>query len=155
MKRPELTVFLALSLSALCVQPLLSSCSDNEPYEAVDYQQIPPVSRSFISTYFPGMQIKSSKMEHDDGTVRYEVKFFNGIEIEFDQNGLWTDIDMPKHMEVPPAMLPIPMAQYIAANFPGSGVNEISRKYNGYEVELTNGVDLIFDSNGYLIHIDR
>lgn len=52
-------------------------------------------------------------------------------------------------------MLPIPMAQYIAANFPGSGVNEISRKYNGYEVELTNGVELIFDSNGYLIHIDR
>lgn len=155
MKRHKLTVILALSLSALCFQPLISSCSDNDPYEEIDYQQIPPASRSFIDAYFPGTQIKSSKMEYDHGIAKYEVKFYNGVEIDFDQYGQWTDIDMPGHMAVPMSLLPTPIADYIAYYFPGVGVNEISRNYKGYEVELTTGVELKFDNQGYLIDIDR
>ena len=43
---------------------------------------------------------------------------------------------------VPSAIVPAAIAKYVATNFKGQTIVEISRKRGGYEVELSNGSEL-------------
>ena len=42
----------------------------------------------------------------------------------------------------------------MSLNYPTSGINEISVEINGYEVELINGLDLLFDLDGNFLGIE-
>jgi len=43
----------------------------------------------------------------------------------------------------------------VAANYTDAGINEISRDRRGYEVELTNQIELQFDQNGNFVRVDN
>jgi hypothetical protein len=35
----------------------------------------------------------------------------------------------------------------VTANFPGKHIDSIEKKYNGWEIELSNGLEITFDAN--------
>jgi Protein of unknown function (DUF2874). len=56
---------------------------------------------------------------------------------------------------VPTGFLPTAMANYVATNFPGVNIIEVNKERSKFEVELNNGVELVFDKNGNFLRYDN
>jgi hypothetical protein len=39
------------------------------------------------------------------------------------------------------------ISNYVAQNFPNAHVRQIEKEFNNYEVELNNGLELVFDKS--------
>lgn len=55
-------------------------------------------------------------------------------------------------MALPTGFIHPGIINFVSLNFPDQEINEISREYYGYEVELTNEVELNFNTNGNIIY---
>ncbi len=141
-----------------CVVTLqLSSCSDDDDNSDVKIpaSELPDAAREFVAQYYGDVTMTSIEKEVDHGIIEYDVVLANGHEISFNADGEWIDVDAPAGMTVPAGIVPDAIAAYVADNFIGLGVNEISKNAAYYEVELTNGLDLIFDHDGNFVRQDR
>ena len=85
--------------------------------------------------------------------MEFEVYFANGHDVTFNAQGEWIDVDAPAGQTVPDAIVPVAISEYVMANYLGSGINEISKNAAGYEVDLINGTDLLFDPVGNFVGI--
>lgn len=132
-----------IGLLLVCV---LSSAYDGHP---VTEKQLPASAKSFISKNFPGQKIISVEKEFKE----YEVILSNGTKIEFKTNGTWDKVKTPAG-SVPQALIPAAIAKYVKANFPDCTINKISKERYGYEVELSNDLDLKFNPEGVLLQFD-
>lgn len=142
-------------LMTLMVSAMTWSCSDgDDDDEIIIADQLPSKAKSFINQYFPGYEIVRVVMENDK-QITYEVSFRGGGSIEFDANGQWYDVEGDEGIPVPYGFYPESIDTYVSINYHGSYIKQIQRKYFGYEVDLSNDVDLNFDSNGNFLSIDR
>ncbi|MCC8188229.1 MAG: PepSY-like domain-containing protein [Bacteroides sp.] len=119
-----------------------------------DEMKLPAEARSFIKQHFPDMEISHIKI--DKGLLRsdkYEVVFTNGVEMEFDHEGKWKEIDGKHHM-VPSSVLPDQIRNYISSNFSRGHVTKVERTSIRYEVELNDDVTLKFDEDGNFLKLD-
>lgn len=87
------------------------------------------------------------------GGRTYEVRLTDGTEIDFDKKGEWIDVDC-KSKSVPKEIIPTSIANYVKANYPNEFVTHIDRDSRGYDVELSNHLDLKFDASGNFIRFD-
>ena len=69
---------------------MLSSCDDEKK---IDFGDLPSEARSFIENYFPSADILSIVQEKEDGRKEYQVKLSDGTDMEFDEDGEWTNIE--------------------------------------------------------------
>lgn len=133
----------------------MTSCDKND--EIIANEDLPAVSKSFVSENFAGAKITSSKKDKEGTSFEYEVKLDNGVDIKFDQNGQWLDVEMRNDREALPStafILPN-IVNYVSTNYASVGINGIEREAHGFDVELTNDVDLEFNAEGNFIRIDR
>lgn len=115
---------------------------------------LPPAAQTLIKTHFKA-DVNHIKVEKDLGiNTKYDVVLNDGTEITFDKGGNWKEIEVRKGSSVPDAFIPADMKNYIKQNQKGSAVIGIEKKRGGYEVELTNGVEMKFDSNGKFVRYD-
>ena len=142
MKKLALLLMLVLSAGIF-----MTACSDDKD-EPVQMTELPQTAQNFLSTYFGKDKIVSAEKDTDGGRVTYDVHLNSGFEIEFDQNGEWTDVDAPYGKVIPSGIVPEVIANYIEVQCPGVGINEISRDSLGYEVKLVNGTELRFKPDG-------
>ncbi len=108
----------------------------------IKQSELPKAAQSFITKYFPKDQVR--KVEKDNGRrgIEYEVDFTSGAEVDFTSDGNWKKVKAACGTSVPSAIVPTAIAKYVATNFKGQTIVEISRKRGGYEVELSNGSEL-------------
>ena len=147
-----------LFLFALAAFSLIAvSCSDDDNKETViNAAQLPEAARLFAEAHFPGAtftRVEQQSVADSDGSV-YDTRLSNGFEIDFDAEGNWTDID-GNSQTVPNAIVPQAILDYVAANYASSTVTTIEIENHGYDIELSNGTDLVFNENGEFIRIDR
>ena len=119
-----------------------------------DQSKLPAEARNFISEHFSGKDVSHIKI--DDGlfeSTSYEVVFSDGTNVEFDDKGLWKEIDC-EHSAVPMAAIPQKIRDYVQANFPEQRITHIERERRGFEVELLNDLTLEFDQNGTFKRLD-
>lgn len=144
-----------ISLFAFASLFMFSACSSDDN-KAVDngtttFAQLPVEARSFVSDYFGDYTTSNvSTVSQSEIGSAYIASFKEGVEIEFDKNGLWTDIEgngkaLPQSIL---DILPPTIVSYVLNNHPGTSIEEIERKSYGYKVELLNDVDLLFDKSG-------
>ena len=148
MKKLLLSISLVLSIAVLTM-----SC-DKET--VVTEKDLPTTASQFINSNFNGVKILSV-VEEKEGLSGKEYEFLldNGIEIKFDKNGNWLDIDAVNDSSVlPDNLIPAAILTYVKTNYPNSGINSIEKENYGYDVELTNGLDLVFDKDGKFVRID-
>lgn len=144
----KLMKFLPLLLIAL-VGLTAWSCSDDKD-EPIASEQLPAAAKTFIAAYFPSAKIVSSQKDKDE----YEVVLSEGTRIDFDKAGEWKDVDAAPGQTIPSGFYPATIDTYISTNMEGSGINEISKEKRGYDVELVNGMDLLFSYEGNFISFD-
>ena len=83
----------------------------------------------------------------------YDVIFIDGNKVEFDRNGVWTNVDC-KYTEVPEGIVPGEIAGYVKEHFKDVKIVQIEKEDRRYEVELSNGVDLKFNNSFKLLDVD-
>lgn len=115
-------------------------------------EQLPAAAKTFIKQQFPKQAIAYAQK---DGFVRptYEARLNDGTEIDFDTKGNWDKVDC-KHAAVPTALIPATIANYVRAKFPGTIITKIDKEHYGYEVELSNDLELKFNKGGKLLKMD-
>lgn len=151
--------YLKLALYSLFAITMFTAwgCSDDDDDKDVPVKdsQLPAKAKAFISTYFgdDGIVRINKEREHDD--MSFDVWLQSGTRIEFDGGGEWEDVEVPQGKGVPEGICPLPMVTYLHENYPGVAMREISLEPSYYEVDLFNGVELIFDLTGKFISAGR
>ncbi len=119
----------------------------------IEFEQLPKASQEFIQTNFASHQIEYIIEESELTSTTYDVKFTNGDSIEFRGNGEWEEIDC-EYNNVPDTAVPAKLLDYVKAKHPNNAIEKLSREYNRYEVELNNGLEIIFNSNFEVLRYD-
>ena len=109
--------------------------ADDKP---ITFEQLPAKAQQFIKTNFPQEKIAITTKDVDIFGDSYDVLFASGTKLEFTDSGEWKEIE----------------CNYVTGTYPGAKYVKIEKGRNGYEVELTNGLELTFDRNFVLIDID-
>lgn len=129
----------------------MQSCENNTNFGNISPNKLPNAAKSFIEQYFADQTIVAAEKEMDDGQIVYEVTLSDGTELDFDENGEWTDVDC-QNRQVPDAIVPEKIRSYVATNYPDNFIVEIEHKYNRYRIELNNDkygaspIELRFDN---------
>ena len=139
MKKLLLMLGLVLGISAVA--------SAKDTY-ANDDSVLPEAARTTIANNFKS-KVSVVKIEKDFGRIsEYEVILSDGTEISFDRNGNWENVETNNSKSVPSSMVPKAISDYVAKNQPKTRIVGIDKERNGYEIELSNGVDMKFDAKG-------
>lgn len=149
----KINYFLMLMLGIFTLT--FASCNDDDEAGPISEALLPQTAKTFLSQYFSNAEVAGITMKTDDGKKEYEVYMTNGMKIKFDELGDWTDVDAPTGQIVPEGFVPEKIASYVSENYPNYGINEISKERYGYDVDLTNGLDLVFNADGDFVRIDK
>lgn len=115
--------------------------------------ELPANAQTFLKKHFPNETPSSIIKEKEVFSTEYKVQFSNAIEIEFDGKGNWEEID-GNHTAIPISAIPAKIAAYVKTNYKDASVTKIDKSRWGYEVDLSNGLELEFDSTEKFLRID-
>ena len=139
-------IALILSLSVFA----LSAKADDKP---IDYEQLPAAARVFIQSDFPSLSISFITRDADLLDTTYDVHFTNGLKLEFNSKGEWKEISNATAL-IDTKYIPKEILASIASRWPDAGIKKIERYRQGYEIELTNRLELKYDKHFRLVEID-
>lgn len=146
MKIKHLAAILSISLATLS----LAGC---ESEKQVNKQDIPTEINNYVKQHFPDNNILVVKQEQDGFRKKYEVMLQNNIKLEFNHKFEITDID--SNTKLPDSVIPEPIRNYVAQNYPDNYITDWELEYNHQQVGLDNGLDLEFTMDGNFIRIDN
>ena len=115
-------------------------------------QSLPEGITAFIKQQFPNATIVGVDPDHDHGGLEYDVYLNDGTQIDFDANNQWEKVESMKG--VPAFFIPKAIASHVKGSYQNAVISKINKEYNGYEVELNNGVELRFDGSGRFMGMD-
>lgn len=121
--------------------------------KVISKNQLPAQAQSFLNENFADAKISYAKLETDFLERSYEVVLADGTKLEFTNKGSWKEVDC-RYGEVPSAIVPAPIKNYISENYSGSRVLKIERDSRGYEVKLSNKLELKFNNDFKIVDID-
>ena len=145
MKR--ILVFLALLL------PFGVSVASADNDKVIDKSKLPAAAQSFINEHFADAQLLYVKLDKELLSHSYEVVFAQGVRLEFSSNGEWEDVDC-RSASVPQALVPAAISEYVMSHYPGNRIVRVERDNRGYELRLSNNLELKFNKNMVIVDID-
>ena len=135
---------LMIAAASLFVVLFLSSCKDE--YTKISFTDLPYESQVFLNTHFPNEVVSHIMKDSEIFDKSYEVFFTDGDNVEFNSTGFWENVDCHND-SVPESILDVKILDYINLHHQGTYVVEIDKNRYNYDVELNNGLDLVFDSD--------
>lgn len=139
-------------LAAIFAFGVSNVSADND--KLVKKSELPVESQQFINEYFAGVELVYAKMERDFLERSYEVVLADGVKLEFSSKGAWREVDC-RYSEVPAAIVPQAIREYVAKKYPGEKVLKIERDRGYYELKLSNRYELKFNGDFRIIDIDN
>lgn len=135
--------FLLMALMCLMSSSILA---DDTP---ISVEQLPATAKTFVQTNFKDKKIVYAEKDWNS----FECRLDDGTKIEFNKKGNWKKIDR-KLTAIPEGIVPETILEYVKANFPGCVVTKIDKERYGYDIELSNDIDLKFNYQGVLMGMD-
>lgn len=140
-----------LLLLAVIVGVFSASARDNYSHDVKD---LPIAAQTILKNNFKS-DVSHIKIKKDWGQIsEYDVVLSDGSEITFDSKGNWKDIEVRQSSSVPAKLVPDAISTYVKQNQKKAKITGIERKRSGYEVELSNGVEMKFNSDGKFLRYD-
>jgi hypothetical protein len=140
-------LFSALAIATLAVIPAMA-------WEvAITAQELPAEAQAFLKKNFAQSEVVVATHDKDVTDNDYTVMLNDGTKVEFDSSGKWESVKN-HNGKIPAGVIPAEIQNYIKAHYPSLGVEKIERKRYGYEVELTNDLDMKFTLNGRFVGLD-
>ena len=132
---------------ALCT----TSCSK----EATAQTQIS--INNFVATYFPNEEVIATIRDGFD----YDVTLSDYTQIGFDGNLFgkleWDEVDC-RHASlsttVPAALVPAEITNYVSRIEGGQSITKIAKDNHGWDIELSNGLEIEFDKRFNVVDFD-
>ena len=125
--------------------------ADNE--KIIDKSQLPKAAQQFIDSHFTSADLLYAKEDSYILFSSYEVMLSGGVKLEFSNKGNWEEVNC-RESAVPAAIIPQPIKDYIVKNYAGENIIVIEKNLYGYEVKLSNRLELKFDRKFNLYDID-
>lgn len=149
------SLFIALMTGAI-------ACSSDDDKNTISYADLPSTTKTFLDNNMAGYtEADILYVEYEkDGT--YEVKYRNGIEIDFYSTGEWKKIDLDGR-EIPTTikgLVPGEALLYIEQTYPNQKIDDIEKvgSYSSQQglqnikIELSpSDYDIIFDYKGNVV----
>ena len=129
----------------------LTACADRP--QSVTFNELPEPAQTFIETYFHTSDIASAIREKDGLDVDYDVRLYDGTDIDFNSNGDLEEIDC-QVKAVPDGIVPQVVVTYVMRQFQRQSIVKYSIDKRTQEVKLSNGQELVFDDNGNFLRYD-
>ena len=139
--------------AAIAVAMSLVAC-DEEDKKPIEFSDLPQSAQTFVQTHFADKQIAAVYRDSEVADKDYEVIFVDGANIDFTKKGEWDEVEDRDADGVPTAIMPQGIVDYVATTYAGQYVVQIGKDRSNYEVELVNGVDLVFDKEGRFLRYD-
>ncbi|MDE6239891.1 MAG: PepSY-like domain-containing protein [Muribaculaceae bacterium] len=134
-----------LTLLTILISTSLSFAFDKY---TINRDELPQTAQDMLQQYFPKAKIGMIKVDkHLLKKTDYDVRLVNGTTIEFSNAGKWTSVDC-KTKEVPEGLIPKTIRNYVNKNFKDLKIVKIEKKSSGYEIGLSDGVELKFNLLG-------
>ena len=115
----------------------------------ITYNELPAAAQTLLKQHFANKVPLVVTMDWDDYTIVYE----SGEKVEFDKDGNWKEFDC-RSSQVPADLIPEQIKTHIKANFPGAAIVDLDRNRRGYEVKLSNGLEVEYSPDFRVIDID-
>lgn len=114
----------------------------------INRDALPETAQAMLKEHFPKAKIGMIKVDrHLLKKTDYDVRLVNGTKIEFNNSGKWTSVDC-KNRAVPSGLIMKPIRNYVSKNFTDVKIVKIQKKSSGYEIKLSDGVELKFNLLG-------
>lgn len=146
---------LILTFTALItVAFILVSCDKDDDHQ-VPATSLPASASTFLNTFFKDVTIRKVEKQTPTATNKtaYSVELANGIEVDFDQEGNWKEVESDNDTAIPTGFISTTIVRYVDTNYKTSQISAIDKVTAGFEVELTNDIDLLFDPSGQFVKI--
>ena len=140
-----------LVLIAALVVGFQAKADNNIP---VTLEQMPAPAQEFIKTHFAAKTMTFAVLEKEFFGEEYNVLFTDGTTMAFDSKGNWKSVECKRGDVIPWAAVPAQIAQFVNQTYPNVQVYEIDRDNRGYDVKLTNRVELEFNANFQVVDMD-
>lgn len=126
-----------------------------EKEKIVGLDDLPATGTTFLKEHFNNVAILSVTKEKEglSGT-EYKVLLDNRTEVTFDKNGNWKEVDAADNIAIRTTFILPAIVNYVNTNYPNADFNSIERENGNFDVELTNGLDLVFNKQGDFVRID-
>ena len=135
-------------LMAMVMTMSLTMMADDDD-RVITYEQLPAKAQTFLKQHFAKKVPLVVTVDWDDYTIRYE----SGESVEFNKQGEWKEIDC-RRSKVPGDLVPQQIKSHIQKTFPGKSIIKIDRHRMGYEVKLSNGMEVEYNRDFQVIDID-
>lgn len=121
-------------------------------FAQIDMNELPQESTEFINEHFSNERVE--EIDVDDSwynisdSETYEVRFENGVELDFNSNGEITEIESKEGTAIPHSVFPQKVREHLEREAPNANVVNWEKDNDGHEVELDDGREFEFDKNG-------
>lgn len=119
-----------------------------------DASVLPQAAQTVLTGNFKS-KVSLVKIEKTLGRVMdYDVILTDGTEVSFDRDGNWKSVEVGKSSAVPSYFILKTIADYVKKSHPGQKIVGVEKERSGYEIELSNGIDMKFDKQGTFLKFD-
>jgi len=129
----------------------LTACEGKE--KPITVNELPTKAQQTITTHFAAEKVALAKVDNEMFDKEYEVTFASGNQLEFDKEGKVTKVEC-KTSQVPELLIPETIREFLHENYPQEKVLKMSRDHRGYDLDLTNRIELEFSPECQLVDID-
>ncbi len=140
-------------MAAALVFSTITACATDDDDQVISADKLPAAAKSFIADHFPGDKISFATVDRDIDEVSYYALLASGTKIEFDSTGAWEEVSC-RNASVPASIVPDQIEAYVTANYAGMRIIEIESNLHGYDIKLSNGVEIDFDKNGNMLRTE-
>ena len=133
---------------------VFSGAAQGQKVQKINLEDLPEKAQAFIQKNFTKEKVRSILKETEDLLdIEYKVTFPDKLKIKFDKKGEWKEVD-GQRQPIPTRFIPEKILAYIQKRFPNNEVVKIEKDRKSFEVEISSGLELEFDTNGNFIKID-
>ncbi len=133
-------------LSLVC----LTACADEPKVSSLD--ALPSTAKNLLLQCIDSQDILQVLVEGYALDKEYKIVLKDGSEWEFDHKGHLESVEAPTG--VPDAAIPAAILTYVKTHYPKLTIVEYSIDHHEQEVELSSGIELVFDSKGNFLRLD-
>jgi|SRR5690625_344262 len=113
----------------------------------------PAQIEEFVKQHFGDHEIIYTKKKTNSKRTKYKTRLDNKVKLEFDENFRPKEIEAKNGL--PNSVVSEKIRDYVKQNYPNQKIVEWERKKDQrQEVELANGIELIFDRDDNFLKID-
>lgn len=138
------------SILIACAMSAVFSYAGDVP---ADQSKLPEPARAFIAKNFPNANIATVLIDYEGMAIEdYKAMLSDGTGLKFTPAGEMKEVR--NYAGVPAALIPEKINAYVTKTFPGVKIIKLEKKWTGFEVKASSGLEMKFSPDGTFLGVD-